>query len=284
MIRRIEAERLGRTARAQPRLHHAIRRPRLGAARLQDQRHLEHGGRRPQRMHARRVVGQDDAHRRAAREITERASRRLTDAFVEHRQIESARQAAEHFVDLRQHAVHLQHVAPHHHVRHAGGRRQLLDVGFRALHAAVFGRAIGIERQIVVEEMSGRALAHRDQLRHRQLRQRRARLFLAHHVAADQADVRLADADQRLARAVMQHRHGVEALVGLPEPQDRKVQQILRRGLRGVRGVAAFAISTPLRPPSSRASRTGGRCARRPTDTGRTALHARTDRAPGSAA
>ena len=58
------------------------------------------------------------------------------DAGVEQRQIEAARQAAEHLVDLRQHAADLVHVAAHQDVRHAGGGGQLADVVVRRLRDA----------------------------------------------------------------------------------------------------------------------------------------------------
>ena len=83
-----------------------------------------------------------------------------------------------------------------------------------------------------------------------------------------EADVRLADLDHGLARAVVRHARHVDAAIRRPLPEDRDVEH----------------VSRPLRPPSSGSARTAGRCARRPTDRARTAARARPRRAPGSAA
>ena len=65
----------------------AVWRPGFGAAGLEDQRRFEGDGRGPQRVHAGRVRGQDDAERLAAREEAERAAADFAVAAVEHVEI-----------------------------------------------------------------------------------------------------------------------------------------------------------------------------------------------------
>ena len=60
-----------RARRPESGLDDAVRRPRLGAARLQHQRHLQHDGRHPQGMHAGRIARQHHAQRVGAREEAE---------------------------------------------------------------------------------------------------------------------------------------------------------------------------------------------------------------------
>jgi hypothetical protein len=115
--------------------------------------------------------------------------------------------------------VDLAHVAPHHHVRHPGRRRELTHVVVRRLLDA----AERIERQRVVDEELGRALRHRDQLRERHARERRMMRRLLHQIAADEPEVRLTHLGDRLARLVVHRTRHVEALVGTTETEDWKM-------------------------------------------------------------
>src|SRR6185436_14862815 len=78
--------------------------------------------------------------------------------------------------------------------------------------------------QGILGEMARRGLRERDQLAHRPLAQRRAQLRLVEQVTPDQARVRLADLDERLARALVERARHVDALVGPSLAQDRDVQ------------------------------------------------------------
>ena len=68
VVGRVVAEGLARAARADERLNDPVRRPGLGASRLEHERRLQSDGRDPERVDARRVARQDDAERMRARE------------------------------------------------------------------------------------------------------------------------------------------------------------------------------------------------------------------------
>ncbi len=121
------------------------------------------------------------------------------------------------FADVRHHRRDALHVAPDHHEGHAGRRRRLLDVVVRPLRLVA-------ERQRVVQEHVGGIPTDLDEARHGHLRQRRTHRVLRQQIPADQADIRLADLDERLARAVMRRPDDVQALIGAAAAKKRDME------------------------------------------------------------
>src|SRR5690606_39597483 len=103
--RRRGGERSARDSRGDPRLDHAVRRPRLVASWLEAEADLERNRRRPERMHARRVRGQDDAEPARLSAIGDEAPALILVAAVEDVEVEPARQSAQHLLDARENAV-----------------------------------------------------------------------------------------------------------------------------------------------------------------------------------
>ena len=243
MVARVIAEGLGRTARAYEGLRDPERCPRLGAARPENERHLQGDGRHPQRVHPWRIARQHDAERIGPRIETEDVPLVLAMARVEDGQIEPARQPAQHGAHLAHHAGHALHVAAHQRMRHPGRRRQLQDVVVRRLLAAS-------ERQRVVEKMISRLRAHVDQRVERQSRELFAcrRQPLGTEIAANQAGVGLTDLDERLARTVVRHADHVEALIGDALPEDGEVKHL---GVESM-SIPKLQLPTPKALPTAK--------------------------------
>jgi hypothetical protein len=139
---------------------------------------------------------------------------------VEHVQLEAARQAGDHALAVDERGLHLLHVLADHDVRQASGGRELAHVLVGRLRSAL------TERQRSRREKLGRAGRERDQLAHRERRERRAHrlLELLLQVAAHEPGVRLAHLHERLARLEVDDRREIDRAIGSPAAQHRQVQ------------------------------------------------------------
>ncbi len=167
-------------------------------------------------MHAWGVAGQHHAEGLRARIEADRMAGVLPVPRIEHREVQSTREPAQHRAHLAHDPGDPLHVPADEGVRHSGGGRELQDVVVR--------RLIGIpERQRGVQKMVRGFRAHGDQAVEGNTRQRLARRLLAlgQEVAADEPSVRLADLDERLARPVVQDGDHVQTGVRDAVAEDR---------------------------------------------------------------
>ena len=217
----IKAERLRRRARRDECLNEAERRPRLLAARLDDDRRLERDGGQPERIHRGRVARHHQSERVRGRVIRDGRAALLAVAAVDHVERQPAREAVEHDAHVHERMVDLLHVAPDHHMRQAAGGGERLDVLLARLRVALVAK-----RQLAVQEEFARLRRDLDELLDRELLQRRARLADPREVFADDAGIDLADMSRRQAGAVIEHSDLVEALVGFSATQRGKMRKV----------------------------------------------------------
>ena len=242
MVGRVKAESIRRRTRGDERLDQPVGRPRLLAARFDDHGRLQRDGRQPQRIHCRRIARHDQPERVCGRIKRHRRAALLAVAAVEHVERQAARQTVQHRADVGQREVNLRHVPPHHHLRQPAGGAQRAHVILRAL------RVPGVaKRQRAAEEKLARLCRDRDQLLGRKLLQRRPRLadppeILPHDPRADLRHPR-----HRLAGAMIQHLHGVEAGVRLAAPERGKMRQIHAGFRYAGRGAAVLCVCETTR-------------------------------------
>lgn len=187
-------------------------------------------------MHARRVARQDDTEGLGARVVADRVPFVLAMAAVEDGEVETAGEAAQNRRHLCQDVGDLPHVPPHEHVRHPRRRGELPDVVIRRL------RLVADRERLPLEEVS-RARAQREQLPDRDGRQRAPRRVLRRRsqISPNQAGVRLADLDERLASPMMRDAHEIEAAVWNAVTKDGQVEH----------GDSCGARRSALGPPGS---------------------------------
>ena len=177
-------------------------------------------------MHARRVRRQDGPEHAGG------GVERLHPAglggvpLVERFEVQPAREAGQHFLDVLQHVMHFECVAAAEHHRRAGGGRQVPHV--------VVERQFGIPaRQHRVGEVVRGVLVDAQNVPHRNLAQLLRELRRAGHVSRDLATGDLAEPGDRLAGDVVRQGGLVEAGVRLAEAEGGNLDGAGHVGPRG---------------------------------------------------
>ena len=182
----VDGEGLRRYARLDHGLGHAIGRPRLLRAGLEDEADLHRDDGHPKRMHAGRVAWQHHAEHVGLRLVAEQSACGVKAVTLrEDVQIESASERVENAVHLAEHERDLVHVLAAHVLGQAGCGRLLADEIIRRLRTVA-------ERQFYGHEEFTGLLDHRDQVAAGNLAQDAASGFCLAHVAPHHAGQGLA--------------------------------------------------------------------------------------------
>ena len=211
----IDADALTRHASLEERGGHAVGRPRLLRAWLEDEADLHRDDGQPKRVDAGRVRRQHETEHGRGRLITHHhAAAFVAVAARENVQRQPAREAVENLVHVREHEVVLRHVELAHVLGQAGGR------GLLAREVVGRLRAVAHRQRGVAVEVGG-LLEHLGEFLDGDIAEHLAGARSLADVLGEQAGVGLAHLGESLAGVEVDDLVVVNALVGLAPAQDR---------------------------------------------------------------